>query len=88
MIDTLPTLILAILSAAVVILIGSLFIIVSNFHDKIFSLKQDIQSRAHESTTQVTTNVAYETKHKLEALVKHLNVEIEEEPQKYVVRTK
>lgn len=88
MIDTLPTLVLAILSAAVVTLVAALLIMVSNFNDKIFSLKQDIKHRAYTTETQLATNAAYETKHKLEALVKHLNVEIDEEPTKYVVRTK
>lgn len=95
MTDTLPTLVLSILTAAVIVLVVVLFAIVRSFKDEISSLEQRIDNRALKVDAEINgrdirqiNDSLGRTNASLHALTEHLNVEITEEPQKYVVRTK
>ena len=95
MIDILPTLVLSILTAAVIVLVIVLFSIVRSFKDEISSLEQRINNRAFNVDVEMNSRDIRQindslgrTNTSLHALTEHLNVEITEEPQKYVVRKK
>jgi hypothetical protein len=88
MTDLTLTLLVSGTAGVVVGLVFALFFVVSNFNDKIFSLQRDIEIRAYDSTVQTLSKTAYATKDRLDAVCTHYNLEIEQEPSKYVVRKK
>jgi short subunit fatty acids transporter len=85
MTDTIFTLVMSFVVVAGFIAFVVLFSLISNLKREIVYLDQKVENRAYDSTVQVLSKTTYETKDKLDALTKHLNVEIKEEIQKYVV---
>jgi hypothetical protein len=86
MTDFTLTLVVSFTVAAFIILVFSLFVIVNNFNQKIMSLEHNIENRSYDSVVQTVSKTAYETKDRLDALTAHLNVDVKQEPQKYVVK--
>ena len=88
MTDLTFALILSFTVAAIFIAFVVLFTLISNLKREILYLGQRIDSRAFESNVQMLSKTAYATKDKLDAVCTHYNLEIEQEPSKYVVRKK
>jgi hypothetical protein len=88
MTDTIFTLVLSFVVVAVFMSFVVLFFLVGNLKREIFHLEQNINNRAYDSTVQVLSKTTYETKDRLDALATHLNVDVKQEPEKYVVRKK
>ena len=86
MTDTIFTLIVSFAVAAVLISWVVLFFIVSDLKTEILYLSQRVDSRAFESTVQVVSKTTCETRDRLNALAAHLNVDVKQEPEKYVVK--
>ena len=88
MTDTIFTLVLSFVVVAVFTAFVVLFSLVGNLKREIGYLDQKVENRAYDSTVQVLSKTTYETRDKLDVLADHLNVDVKQEPQKYVVRTK
>jgi hypothetical protein len=86
--DTIFTLVVSFVFVTIFIAFVVLFFLVNNLKIEIMHLEQKVENRAYESVVQVLSNTTYETKDKLDVLVDHLNVYINREPQKYVVKEK
>ena len=82
------TLILSFVVIAIIIAFVVLFSLVSDLKREIKYLGQRVDSRAYESSVQSISRITYETRDKLDAVCTHYNLEIEQEPEKYVVRKK
>ena len=82
------TLVLSFAAAAMIFLMFVLFNLVNGLKREIGYLDQKVENRAYDSTVQVLSKTTYETRDKLDVLADHLNVDVKQEPQKYVVRTK
>ena len=88
MTDLTFALILSFTVAAIFIVFVVLFILISNLKAEIHYLGQRVDSRAFESSVQRLSKTAYATKDKLDAVCAHYNLEIGQEPSRYVVRKK
>lgn len=90
MTDTIFTVVVSLAVVAVFISFVVLFAQVSNLKREIEYLDQKVENRAYDTTMQVVSRMAHETKDKLDVLADHLNVDIKQEPRKYVAdwRTK
>jgi len=82
------TLILSFVVVSIIIAFVVLFTLISNLKAEILYLGQRVDSRAFESNVQMLSKTAYATKDKLDAVCTHYNLEIEQEPSRYVVRKK
>ncbi len=86
MTDLTFTLIASFVAVAVFIAFVVLFSLISSLKSEILSLNQRVDSRAFESTVQMVSRTTYETRERLNALAAHLNVDVKQEPEKYVVK--
>lgn len=88
MTDLTFTLVVSFIVVAIFIAFVVLFSLVSNLKREILYLDQKIETRAYESIVQMLSKTTYTTKDRLDALAAHLNVDVKQEPEKYVVKEK
>ena len=88
MTDLTFTLVVSFVVVSVFTAFAVLFSLNSNLKREIHDLDQKIENRAYESVVQMLSKTAYNTRDRLDALAAHLNVDVKQEPEKYVVRKK
>ena len=86
MTDLTSTLVFSSVVVAVFIAFVVLFFLISNLKGKILYLDHKVENRAYDSTVQTISKISCNTRDRLDALAAHLNVDVKQEPEKYVVK--
>ena len=80
------TFILILSFVAIAIAFAVLFSIVSDLKRELRYHGQKIDNRAFESSIRILEKTSNDTRDKVDALVEYLNVDLTQEPQKYVLK--